>query len=58
MCLGGSPLLVECRLIMQRRNALSVILGDSRIVETTGCLNDMKIILAYYYDEITQVVYI
>ena len=27
---------------MQRRNALSVILRDSHIVEVAGCLNDVK----------------
>ena len=27
---------------MQRRNAVIVLLGDSRIVEAAGCLDDMK----------------
>ena len=26
----------------ERRNALGVLLGDSRIVEVAGCLDDMK----------------
>ena len=30
--LGSSPMLVECRLTVERRNALGVLLGDSRIV--------------------------
>ena len=47
------PLLVEGRLTMQRRNALIVLLGDSRKVEVVGCLNDVENILAYYHGERT-----
>ena len=42
MHLGSSPMLVELRLTVERRNALGVLLGDSRIVEVAGCLNDVK----------------
>ena len=42
MHLGGSPLLVEHRLTVKRRNALGVLLGDSRIVDVIGCLDDVK----------------
>ena len=49
-------LLIEHRLTIQRRNALSVLLDDSRIIEVVGYLNEMKNILAYYYGERTQVV--
>ena len=48
-------LLIERRLNVQRRNAMSEFLGDSRIVEIVGCFNDVKIILAYYYGEKMQV---
>ena len=41
---------------MQIHNALSVLLGNSHIVEASGCLNYVKIILDYYYGERTQVV--
>ena len=49
-------LLIEHRLTVQKHNALSVLLGDYRIVEAACCTNDVKIILAYYYGERTQVV--
>ena len=42
MHLGGSPLLVEQRWTVYRCNALSVILGDSCIVEVVCCFDDVK----------------
>ena len=35
-------MLIECRLTVERRNALGVLLGDSCIVDVTGCLDDVK----------------
>ena len=35
-------MLVERGMIVERRNALGVLLGDSRIVEDAGFLGDMK----------------
>ena len=35
-------MLVKRRLIMERHNALGVLLGDSRIVEVAGYIDDMK----------------
>ena len=35
-------MLVERRLTVQRHNALGVLLDDSRIVDVTGCLDDVK----------------
>ena len=37
------PLLVECKLIVQRHNALTMLLGYSRIVEVAGFIDDVKI---------------
>ena len=42
MHLGSSPMLIECKLTVERRSALGVLLGDSRIVEVVGCLDDLK----------------
>ena len=42
MHLESSLMLVERRLTVERRNALGVLLGNSRIVEFTGFLDDMK----------------
>ena len=35
-------MLVERMLTVERRNALGVLLGDSRIVEVASCLDDVK----------------
>ena len=42
MHLGDSPFLVERRVIVERHNALGALLGDSRIVDVTGCIDDVK----------------
>ena len=42
MHLGSSPMLVKRMLTVERRNALGVLLGDSRIVIDEGFLGDMK----------------
>ena len=42
MHLGSSSILVERRLIVERPNALSVILGYSRTVDVVGSINDVK----------------
>ena len=42
MHLGRYSMLVEHRLTVERHNALGVLLGDSRIMDVTGCLDDVE----------------